>query len=116
MIRDQYGDDSPAAYVGGYRPGVPRSTPAASRAEGLAAAYRVAMAAGDARSNTIAAALKASARFQLSQQFRGKNDTAVANQKRARGGFRESVVSSRVRIDFVQHNVCSLLQIARTIY
>ncbi|HEU4388940.1 MAG TPA: hypothetical protein VFV34_14160, partial [Blastocatellia bacterium] len=116
MIRDQYDDNAPAGYAGGFAPGVPRSTPAASRAEGLVAAYRVAIASGDLRSAAIADALRSSARFQLSQQLGEKRAARISNPERARGGFRESLTSQRVRIDFVQHNVCSLLQIGLTIF
>ena len=116
MMRDQYGDRDPRGYAGGFAPGIPRSTPAASRAEGLVAAYRVAVALKDSRSNALAAALRACARFQLSQQFRENAEMKIPNPERASGGFRESTTSMRVRIDFVQHNVCSLLQMARTIY
>jgi N-acylglucosamine 2-epimerase (GlcNAc 2-epimerase) len=104
-----------AVYVGGYRPGVPRATPAASRAEGLLSALRLARLTGDARAATIAEALKLSARFQLSQQFTADNSFYLARPERVAGGFRESLTSARIRIDYVQHNISALLGIARTV-
>jgi uncharacterized protein YyaL (SSP411 family) len=115
MIADQYTDDDAPGYAGGFGPGAPRATPAASRAEGLLAAYRVALSSGDARAAKIANALKASARFQLSQELTAETEE-VRNPRAAAGGFRESTTSMRVRIDYVQHNISSLLGIAETLY
>ena len=116
MVAEQYGPDDPAGYAGGFRPGLPRATPAASRAEGLLAAYRLAVTTGDSRASKIAAALRASARFQLSQQFTRVNSFFLPNPERAAGGFRASITSMRIRIDFVQHNISSLLGIAQALY
>lgn len=114
MIVDQYVDDS--NFAGGFGPGPPRSTPTASRAEGLVSAYRLARSIGDARASKIAKALRGCARFQLSQQFTVENSGTLPNQARARGGFREGLTSPRIRIDFVQHNIASLLGIAEALY
>jgi hypothetical protein len=113
MIVHQYGDDS--EFAGGFGPGIPRSTPAASRAEGLVSAYRLARAIGDARSDKIAGALRRCARFQLSQQFTIENSGTLPNRDRAIGGFREGLASNRIRIDFVQHNISSLLGIVEAL-
>lgn len=115
MIADQYTDDAPEGYAGGFGPGSPRGTPAASRAEGLVAAYRIARSTSDLRAEKIASALKATARFQLAQQLTA--DTAgVRNPRRAAGGFREGLTSMKIRIDYVQHNISSLLGIVRALY
>lgn len=115
MIADQYTEDDPEGYAGGFGPGSPRATPAASRAEGLVAAYRIARSTGDVRAAKIASALKASARFQLAQQLTA--DTAgVRNPRLAAGGFREGLTSMKIRIDYVQHNISSLLSIAEALY
>jgi hypothetical protein len=114
MIAGQYDKDS--SYAGGFGPGPPRATPAASRAEGLVSAYRLARSIGDARASRIASALRACAAFQLSQQFTGENSRALPNPARARGGFREGPASNAVRIDFVQHNIASLLGIAEILH
>jgi uncharacterized protein YyaL (SSP411 family) len=114
MIAHQYAPGSPDGYEGGFGPGRPRATPAASRAEGMLAAYRLARVTGDARASGIASALKASARFQLSHQLEA--GSSITNPKRAAGGFRGSASSWRVRIDSVQHNISSLLGIAEALY
>jgi hypothetical protein len=116
MIAYQYGEEDSIEYAGGFSPGVPRSTPAASRAEGILAAYRMAKATNDPRATHLARALKLAARFQLSQQFAGDNQFKLPNPQRAAGGFRESLEVMRIRIDFVQHNISSLLGIAESLY
>jgi hypothetical protein len=116
MIAGQYDDRDPAGYAGGFGPGSPRATPAASRAEGLVSAYRLALSIGDVRATAIAGALRACAKFQLAQQFAAENSEALPNPARARGGFREGLASPKIRIDFVQHNISSLLGIAETLY
>jgi hypothetical protein len=116
MIAEQYTGTAPAGYSGGFGPGPPRATPAASRAEGLASAYRIARSSGDASSSKIAASLKASAEFQLAQQITARNSGSLPNLRRAAGGFREGLTSMKIRIDFVQHNISSLLGIAETLY
>lgn len=118
MLAVQYDAESPTGYAGGFGPGEPRVTPAASRAEGLLAAYRIARATRDARLSKIEASLKASAAFQLGFQIGGPfaKDVSIANPSRASGGFYEDASSPRIRIDFVQHNVSSLLGIAKSLY
>jgi AMMECR1 domain-containing protein len=116
MIAAQYTEQETPVYAGGFRPGLPRATPAASRAEGLVAAYRLARSTKDPRASEIAAALKSSARFQLSQQFDRNNSFFLPGPGRAEGGFRQGVTAMRIRIDFVQHNICSLLGVADALY
>ena len=116
MIADQYTIDDGSERAGAFRPGEPRATPAASRAEGLVASYRLARATGDARAGKIAEALRAAARFQMSQQYTAQNSAQLANPAVASGGFRESLTSPRIRIDFVQHNISSLLAVADALY
>jgi hypothetical protein len=116
IIEDQYDETEEAEYAGGFGPGPPRATPAASRAEGLVSAYRLACLIGDPRASKIAKSLKACARFQLAQQFTPENARSLPNPARATGGFRESLTGSAIRIDFVQHNISSLLGIAETVY
>jgi hypothetical protein len=115
MLADQYTEDDPEGYAGGFGPGPPRATPAASRAEGLVAAYRIARSTGDVRASQLASALKASAKFQLAQQLTAAT-AGVRNPRLAAGGFRESMTSMKIRIDYVQHNVSSLLAIAEALY
>jgi uncharacterized protein YyaL (SSP411 family) len=116
MIADQYSDSDPPGYSGGFGPGPPRVTPAASRAEGLVSAYRIARSTGDPRASTIAGALKGCASFQLSKQFTARNSGSLPNPRLAAGGFWEGLTSMKIRIDFVQHNISSLLGIAEALY
>jgi hypothetical protein len=116
MISYQYDEEDSPEYAGGFSPGVPRSTPAASRSEGILAAYRMAKAAKDSRAVKLANALKLSARFQLSQQLTDDDKSIVPNPQRATGGFRESLEGMRIRIDYVQHNISALLGIAEALY
>lgn len=116
LIAEQYDDGDQPEYEGGFGPGTPHATAAASRAEGLVSAYRLARTIGDQRAAKIAASLKASARFQLAQQFTESNSASLPNPRRAAGGFRGPLASTRIRIDFVQHNISSLLAIAETLY
>ena len=115
MIKDQHTEAAAPLYAGSYRFGVPRATPAASRAEGLLAALRLARMMNDTRAAGIAEALKLSARFQLAQQFNLDNSFYLADPERALGGFRESLTSARIRIDYVQHNVSALLGVAQIV-
>jgi hypothetical protein len=71
---------------------------------------------GDARASKIASALKACARFQLSQQFDQDNSFYLPDAARAAGGFRAGITSTQIRIDYVQHNISSLLAVARALY
>jgi hypothetical protein len=116
MIAEQYAEGDREGFAGAFRPGLPRATPAASRAEGMLAAYKLARLTNDARASRIASALKSSARFQLSQQLDRDNSFFLPGAERAAGGFREGLESMRVRIDFVQHNISSLLGIAQSLF
>ena len=116
IIADQYTTEDGDEYAGAFAPGEPRVTPAASRAEGIIAAYRMAVPLKDWRESKLAMSLRASARFQLSQQFTDANRYRLANPQRALGGFRESLTSFVIRIDYVQHNISSLLAIAEGLY
>jgi len=117
IIGDQYDEaDDRSEYEGGFGPGPPRTTPAASRAEGLVSAYRLARSIADPSATKIARSLKSCARFQMAQQFTRENSGSLRDPGRAMGGFRESLTSLGIRIDFVQHNISSLLGIAETVY
>jgi uncharacterized protein YyaL (SSP411 family) len=116
MISQQYDQDDGEEYAGGFGPGEPRATPAASRAEGLLSAYRLAGVIGDPVKTRIAESLFASTRFQLSQQYTVEKSAGFLNPARTSGGFRESLSSARIRIDYVQHNISSLLGVAQALY
>lgn len=116
IIADQYTTDDGNEYAGAFAPGEPRVTPTASRAEAIIAAYRMAAPVRDWRESKFAMSLKAAVRFQLSQQITEENRYGLPNPQRALGGFRESLSSFIIRIDYVQHNISSLLAIAEKLY
>ena len=119
ILRDQYTSEAtPERYmgdknIGGFGPGEPRSTPAAARSEGILSAYRMARAQNDQRAATFLAALKASAKFQLAHQFTKEDAGWLPNADKAAGAFQGSFSTTRVRIDYVQHNISSLLGLAQ---
>jgi hypothetical protein len=91
-----------------YRP--PRSTPTATRTEGLCAAYQLARdfrTAEEARE--ILDAMLLGVRFQLQTQLRPESVLYVEDPRRSLGGFHHGLTDFGVRIDYVQHNISSLL-------
>jgi hypothetical protein len=116
MVGTQYSEEDSVYYAGAFKPGVAKATPAASRAEGLLAAYRLADRLRDWRAGKFAVSLKACARFQLSQQFSDDNRYHLPNPESAHGGFQESLEDLHIRIDYVQHNISALLGIAEALY
>ena len=86
----------------------PRSTPTATRAEGLTAAARLARRTG-ADETALIEALERMAGFQLHCQITAENDLYLPRPDLARGGFRRSLTNWEIRIDYVQHNVSALL-------
>ena len=119
MMRDLYtGPETPERYlgdkfIGGYGPGEPRLTAAAARSEGILSAYRMARAVKDPRAASLLAALKSSGRFQMAHQFMEDDAGWLPAPELAAGGFRASLSSTRVRIDYVQHNISALLGLAQ---
>jgi hypothetical protein len=92
----------------------PRSTPTATRSEGLMCAWEIAVDAGDqARADRIKAALGEAIRFQLRTQVRPESALHLKSPWRALGGFRKSLTDYEIRIDYVQHNLSALLGFRR---
>jgi hypothetical protein len=88
----------------------PRSTPAATRSEGMVAAYRLAEDfVGAPRAAEILANILRATRFQLATQIREENLMYLRNPGRALGGFRGAFDNYEIRIDYVQHNISALL-------
>jgi hypothetical protein len=86
----------------------PRSTPTATRAEGLVAATRIARRTGGNDAPYLEA-LDRMAAFQLRCQITHESGLYLPRPDLARGGFRRSLTNWEVRIDYVQHNVSALL-------
>lgn len=94
----------------------PRSTPTATRTEGLCAAYELARDFGDPADKTkILGAIRNALAFQLQMQFQPESTLYLADPRRALGGFPRSLTDFEIRIDYVQHNISSLLCAARLI-
>jgi len=100
---------SPPRWVGSfYTP--PRSTPTATRMEGLAAAFWIAERRGDGgMAWTIRRALQLGVGFQLRTQVVPASALYLPAPHRALGGFRSSLRDFDIRNDYVQHNVSALL-------
>ncbi len=91
-----------------------RSTPAATRSEGLLAAsalMRSVRRTGEA--DEFLAAARGAVAFQLRTQIWPESAMHCRNPRRAIGGFREDLGGVYVRIDFVQHNLSGILELMR---
>jgi len=98
-------------YFGSFYAGDPRSTPAATRCEGLLAAYRLIKdySDNDQLALSILECAKRTIGFQLRTQYTELTTMYLADKERACGGFRSSINTHEIRIDYVQHNLSSLL-------
>jgi len=95
-----------------YRP--PRSAPTATRTEGLCAAYLLAQDSGHPReAEAILEGMWLGVAFQLQTQFRPESVMYLDNPRRSLGGFHRSLTNFEIRIDYVQHNISSLLCLYR---
>ncbi len=92
----------------------PRSTPTATRMEGLCAALSLARRIG-ARDDAaqIRAALGRGVAFLLGLQFRPESALHLRERERCLGGFKRSLTHWEIRIDYVQHAISALLGMAR---
>lgn len=101
-------DDS--RWIGGfYNP--PRSTPTATRVEGLVAAHALFVRAGDPAYATRAQeVIDRAVPFLLRTQVTSERAQNLGlNAEGALGGFTESLEEYNIRIDYVQHNISALL-------
>ena len=88
----------------------PASTPAATNSEGLCAAYFLVRDFGDpSEAQAIREALESAIRFQLQTQFRPESAMYLRDPARVLGGFHRTLTDFSIRIDYVQHNISSLL-------
>ncbi len=97
-----------------YKP--PRSTPTATRSEGLCAAYQLARDFKTSiQASQILNAMELGIAFQLQTQFRPESVMYISDPQRSLGGFHSSLTNFRLRIDYTQHNISSLLCAARVL-
>lgn len=109
ILRAQYTKNEPLDYKGSYyKP--PRSTPTATRTEGLCAAYSLLDSLGfENESKEILEAIILNMRFQLQTQYQPERTLYLINPQRSLGGFSKSLTDYSIRIDYVQHNLSSLI-------
>lgn len=100
---------------GWYKP--PRTTPTATRAEGLAAAYQLLRDhdGSAAELATIREAIETALCFQLDNQYTQLGAMYLPNPGQALGGFRGAHEQAEIRIDYVQHSISALLLYLRLI-
>ncbi len=97
-------------WIGGfYNP--PRSTPTATRVEGLVAAHALFVRAGDTTyANRAQEVIDRAVPFLLRTQVtKDRAQSLGLNEEGALGGFTESLDEYNIRIDYVQHNISALL-------
>lgn len=93
---------------GYYNP--PQSTPAAVRTEGLIAFYEMWKKENDPEfSKRILETIQKNLAFQLQTQILTENSLGFNKNKSGYGGFQESVLNTKIRIDYVQHNLSGLI-------
>jgi len=101
-------------YGGWYVP--PRTTPVATRAEGLHAAYAMLAVDGTAEERAaIRTAVERAIAFELQTQFMPESAMYLDDPQRVLGGFHGDLTTFEVRIDYVQHNLSALLAHLRMI-
>lgn len=94
----------------------PRSTPAATRSEGLVAAWRVARDFGTAQeAQRILDTVKDIVSFQLTTQFRPEKAMYLPDPQRVLGGFHRDLTNFEIRNDYVQHNISAILALYRAL-
>ena len=92
----------------------PRSTPAATRAEGLGAARQVFLRFDDRQNASLARdVMKRSITYQLRTYVGPGRAMFFRNPARVHGAFTGSLVHLNVRNDFLQHNISALLAYRR---
>ena len=108
IIATQNRDATPLDWTGSfYRP--PRSTPTATRTEGLGAAYALASDNDHGLKEAILDAYCRGVGFQLQTQFHPEKAMYLSDPRRVLGGFHRSLTDYEIRIDYNQHNISSLL-------
>ena len=110
MISKQNRSGVPAQdWIGSYTV-PPRSTPAATRLEGLCSTYKLFLENGlKTEAHELVEAMRLGTAYQLRTQFKPESALYLKNPRRALGGFHSSFSNYSVRIDFVQHNISALL-------
>ncbi len=114
LLTLQYNEYSKNAdFIGGFSlSGSPPTSNTASYLEGLSDAYKLAKILNDPqRAEKYRKSLILATRFVLKLQFNKKNNFYVKHPDFVVGGFRESLISNQMRVDYTQHGVLSLLKV-----
>jgi hypothetical protein len=118
IVKKQHkvGDVPDPDYVGGFN-GVhpPETCPAATRLEGLVAAWNLADRIGTPN-EAYSDAIRLAAKFIMQQQFRPVNSYTCNPMVPYAGAFHASPTDFELRIDYAQHAICALIgasQVAR---
>jgi hypothetical protein len=90
------------------------ATASATKAEGLCAVYELSIAKDKLESAAIIMeSVRLSLRYQLQTQYRPEQAIYMRDPNRILGGFHESIAESKMRMDYTQHNLSSLLCMKR---
>jgi len=109
ILAAQRAGGEPADYAGSYYD-PPRSTPTATRSEGLLAAHALISEFGDEQlAERIRRAVKRGVGFQLQTQITRERAMYLRAPRRCLGGFTRGLSRFEVRIDYVQHNISALI-------
>lgn len=114
ICADQLIDTANPDQIGMYS-GKERSTPTATRSEGLVQAFYLARRTAPDRVPAILRALHLGLALQLRTQHVPESAMFFAEPSRLIGGFAAAPARPEVRNDAVQHNVCAILGAARLI-
>ena len=93
----------------------PRSTPVATRSEGLCAAYALLNEFSPDDAPLVREAILAGLNFQLQSLFQPETLMYLPNPNRAAGGFHRDYENYEIRIDYNQHNMSAFLCARRMI-
>ncbi|MCG8587186.1 MAG: hypothetical protein MI757_20970, partial [Pirellulales bacterium] len=113
MYLKQRRELSPPDHLGTfYNP--PRTTPTATRAEGMIAAYKMFDSFGTpAEAQRVLEMAHLATNFQLLTQFRPESVMLVDDPPRGLGAFHQGLTHFEIRNDYVQHNISALLELYR---
>ncbi|MCW6035436.1 hypothetical protein K4A83_03980 [Spirulina subsalsa FACHB-351] len=92
----------------------PLTIPTAVRMEGLCAAYHLAQDSGNPEAaDLIFEALQLGITFQLHTQYYPETALYLPHPQKVLGAFRKGITEFEIRIDYIQHNISSLLGMYR---
>ena len=106
----EYQQEKTGAFINGHQSDTPGYT-TALYLEGIGAAMRVAAALGDdARRKLYADSFTRGLRFIDRLVIQRRDSSILPNIEFALGGLRQSLTSSQIRVDFVQHSLSAILE------